>query len=193
MKHSPTIRNMIFFDAALLVLTGVFFVLQRSCGGGWLLPVYVTLLTVTYHFVMRIVVGQAVTVRYRNRKFDLDSPGFRSHKFEPRLYEILRVRRWKGRLITAKPEQFDVRHLSAEALLHNMAQAELVHRIIMPLSFVPLLLIIPYGAAPVFVITSIAACLIDLAFVIIQRYNRPRVMGYLRRSHCHEQQKITCP
>lgn len=183
MKHSPTIRNMIFFDAALLVLTGVFFVLQRSCGGGWLLSVYVTLLTVTYHFVMRIVVGQAVTVRYRNRKFDLDSPGFRLHKFEPKLYELLQVRKWKGRLITAKPEQFDVRHLSAEALLHNMAQAELVHRIIMPLSFVPLLLIIPYGAAPVFVITSIAACSIDLAFVIIQRYNRPRVMGYLRRKY----------
>lgn len=181
MKYSPTIRNMIFFDMALLVLTGVFFVLQRSCGGGWLLSVYVTLLTVTYHFVMRVVVGQAVTVRYRHRKFDLDSPGFRLHKLEPRLYEILQVRKWKGRLITARPEQFDVRHLSAEALLHNMAQAELVHRIIMPLSFVPLLLIIPYGTAPVFVITSIAACLIDLAFVIIQRYNRPRVMGYLRR------------
>ena len=95
MKYSPTIRNAIFFDVALLVLTGVFFVLQRSCGGGWLLSIYVTLLTVTYHFVMRVVVGQAVTVRYRHRKFDLDSPGFRLHKLEPRLYEILQVRKWK--------------------------------------------------------------------------------------------------
>lgn len=181
MKHSITIRRMIFFDAALLLLTALFFVLQRSCGGGWLLSVYVTLLTITYHFVMRILVGQAVTVRYRNRAFRLDSPGFRIYRWEPELYRMLRVRAWKGKLITARPEQFDLRRCAPEELLHNIAQAELVHRIIMPLSFVPLLLIPLYGAAPVFVITSVAACLIELPFVMIQRYNRPRVEALVSR------------
>ena len=67
-----------------------------------------------------------------------------------------------------------------DELLHNVAQAELVHRIIMVLSFGPLLLIIPYGVPMVFVVTSIVAALIDLQFVIIQRYNRPRVMKLLK-------------
>lgn len=181
MKTSITIRIMIFFDAALVLLTALFFVLQRIFGGGWLLSIYVTLLTITYHFVMRILVGQTVTVRYRSRAFDLDSPGFRIHPWEPELYRILHVKAWKGRMLTARPEQFDLRACTPEEILHNIAQAELVHRIIMPLSFVPLLLIIPYGAAPVFVITSVAACLIDLPFVMIQRYNRPRVEKMVKK------------
>lgn len=181
MKTSITIRIMIVFDAVLVLLTALFFVLQRICGGGWLLSVYVTLLTITYHFVMRILVGQVITIRYRNRAFRLDSPGFRIHPWEPELYRILRVKTWKRKLITARPEQFDLRACTPEELLHHTAQAELVHRIIMPLSFVPLLLIIPYGTAPVFVITSVAACLIDLPFVMIQRYNRPRVEKMVKK------------
>ena len=46
----------------------------------------------------------------------------------------------------------------------------------MGLSFVPLVLIIPYGVPAVFILTSVFACLIDLQFVMIQRYNRPRVI-----------------
>ena len=74
----------------------------------------------------------------------------------------------------------DLRENSMDELLHNVAQAELVHRIIMVLSFGPLLLIIPYGVPSVFIVTSIVAALIDLQFVIIQRYNRPRVIKLLK-------------
>ena len=98
------------------------------------------------------------------------------YKFEPELYKRLKVKKWKKNIITAKPEQFDISKNSMEALLHNIAQAELVHRIIMVLSFVPLILIIPYGAPAIFIITSVFSCMIDLQFVIIQRYNRPRVI-----------------
>ena len=67
-----------------------------------------------------------------------------------------------------------------QTLLHNIAQAELVHRIIAVLSFAPLLLIIPYGAPAVFIVTSIFACLVDLRYVIVQRYNRPRVIRIMK-------------
>ena len=86
-------------------------------------------------------------------------------------------------MITAKPEQFDIRHISMEMLLHNVAQVELVHRIIMVLSFVPLVLIIPYGVPWVFILTSVFACLIDLQFVMIQRYNRPRIIRLMERQN----------
>ena len=90
-------------------------------------------------------------------------------------------------MITAKPEQFDIRHISMETLLHNVAQAELVHRIIMVLSFVPLVLFIPYGVPWVFILTSVFACLIDLQFVMMQRYNRPRIIRLMeRQNRVHE-------
>lgn len=179
-----TLRNMvlmIWFDIFLVLITVLFAILYHHFGRRCFLSLYVTFLTISYHFVMRLLVGQTVTLLYRNRKFHLNSGGFRLYPFEPGLYKKIKVKKWKANMITAKPEQFDLRKNSLESLLHNMAQAELVHRIIMLLSFVPLVLIIPYGAPMVFILTSVFACLIDLQFVIIQRYNRPRVIKLLER------------
>ena len=39
-----------------------------------------------------------------------------------------------------------------------------------------LLFAIPFGAFPVFLLTSLGAALTDAVFVIVQRYNRPRVI-----------------
>ena len=55
-------------------------------------------------------------------------------------------------------------------------QSELVHETIMLLSFVPLLAIGRYGAAAVFIITSAAAALFDSLFVVVQRFNRFRLL-----------------
>lgn len=110
----------------------------------------------------------------------MDSIGFRIYKFEEDLYRILKVKKWEEYMVMARPEQFDLSVNSMDDLLHNMAQAELVHRIIMVLSFAPIILIIPYGASMIFIATSIVASLIDLQFVMIQRYNRPRVMRIMK-------------
>ena len=87
----------------------------------------------------------------------------------------MKVKRWKRFIITAKPEQFDMKRNSTEALLHNMAQAELVHKIIAILSFVPIAFIIPFGAPAAFIITSVISSMIDIKYVIIQRFNRQRL------------------
>ena len=179
-KTAKNIVILIVVNIVFITLAVVFAVLHDMYDEGWMLSAYVTFLTISYHFSMRLIVGEAVTVIYRNREFNLDSAGFRIHSFEKELYQRLNVKKWKVHMLTAKPEQFNLRENSMDDLLHNMAQAELVHRIIMVLSFVPLLLIIPYGAPVVFIVTSIAAGWIDLQFVIIQRYNRPRVMKLLK-------------
>ena len=179
-KTAKNIVILIWVNIVFITLTVVFAVLHDMYDEGWMLSAYVTFLTISYHFSMRLIVGEAVTVIYRKREFNLDSVGFRIHSFEKDLYRRLNVKKWKLHLITAKPEQFDLRENDMNVLLHNMAQAELVHRIIMVLSFVPILLIIPYGAPVIFIVTSIVAALIDLQFVIIQRYNRPRVIKLLK-------------
>ena len=179
-KTAKNIAILIEVNLAFITLTVGFAVLHHIDHQGWMLSAYVTFLTISYHFSMRLIVGEVVTVIYRKREFNLDSVGFRIYGFEKDLYRRLNVKKWKLHMITAKPEQFDLRENSMDELLHNVAQAELVHRIIMVLSFGPLLLIIPYGVPSVFIVTSIAAALVDLQFVIIQRYNRPRVMKILK-------------
>ena len=179
-KTAKNIVILIGMNLIFIMLTVVFAVAHYIYRQGWMVSAYVTFLTIFYHFSMRLIVGEVVTVIYCKREFNLDSAGFRLHRFEKDLYRRLNVKKWKLHMITAKPEQFDLRENSMDELLHNVAQAELVHRIIMVLSFVPLLLIIPYGVPSVFIVTSIAAALVDLQFVIIQRYNRPRVMKLLK-------------
>lgn len=187
MKTSRNMAIMICIDTLMVVLTVFFEILYCKFGQGWMQTLYITFLTVSYHFLMRLIVGEIISVRYRNRKFDLNSIGFRMHNFESELYKRLQVKKWKKNIITAKPEQFDISKNSMEAMLHNIAQAELVHRIIFVLSFVPLVLIIPYGAPIIFIMTSIFACLIDLQFVIVQRYNRPRVIKLIEMMKNNEQ------
>jgi len=170
---------MIFLTGFLGLGTLALFLLYRACHQAWMLSFAITLLTFFYHFAMRLIVGEMVTILYRDKSFPQDRLGFRIYSFEKGLYQKLKVKKWKMHVITAKPEQFDLNMVTPEQLLHNVMQAELVHRIIVVLSFVPLLLIIPFGVPWVFIITSIAACLIDSICVMIQRYNRPRVQSYL--------------
>ena len=186
-KTKGVLVRMVLFTVLLGMMTLAFSFLYRQFQYTWMLSAAITMLTIFYHFAMRLLVGEAVTVIFRDREFPQDRLGFRLYDFESTLYQKWKVKKWKVNVITAKPEQFDLHQVSSEELLHNMMQAELVHRIIMILSFVPILFILPFGAPIVFITTSILAALIDFIFVAIQRYNRPRVVKYIdcmeRRKH----------
>ena len=69
-----------------------------------------------------------------------------------------------------------------------MCQAEVLHEVIIPLSFVPIAFAEWFGALPVFVLTSVGAAAGDAFFVLLQRYNRPRVMRYAKNI-AHRAQK----
>ena len=77
---------------------------------------------------------------------------------------------------TYDPKVFDSKLHTWDEIAQAMCQAELVHEVIVLLSFLPLFAAIPFGAFPVFLITSLISALYDLSFVIMQRYNRPRVV-----------------
>ena len=63
-----------------------------------------------------------------------------------------------------------------DEIAQAMCQAELVHETIVILSFLPILAGIRFGAYPVFIITSVLAAAFDMMFVIMQRYNGPRIV-----------------
>lgn len=166
-------RIMKLAAALCVALTAVFALLRLTAPA-------ITAGTFSYHLLMRLAVGFAFDRTLHNH-VDYRRPWFQLRRFEPALYERLRVGKWKAALPTYDPEAFDRHRHSWEEIVQAMCQAELVHEVIAVLSFLPVLASVWLGSAAVFVITSVLAAGFDLLFVIIQRYNRPRVLKIVER------------
>lgn len=162
--------------AALSAICAAFCsVLYAARGGGVILSLAITFATTAYHLVMRLGVGFAFDKLMRNRA-DYTNRWYRPRSWEKRLYEKLRVKRWKGFMPSYEAGLFNPAGNSWEDIAQSSCQAELVHETIILLSFVPVAFSIWFGTALVFIITSLLAALFDSAFVIMQRYNRPRIV-----------------
>ena len=161
-----------------VILTPLFFLLQQRFG--FLEPLTITCATTAYHLLMRFAVGGAVNVVMKNRA-DCSRRWYRLLPFEEKLYRKLGIRRFKDRLPTYDPTLFSLQLHNPLEIAQAMCQAEVVHEIIVPLSFLPLAAAPRLGALPVFLLTSLAAALFDLTFVILQRYNRPRMMRLIEQ------------
>ena len=70
---------------------------------------------------------------------------------------------------------------SLEEIANTMAKSEIDHWINEAISLSTLLFIIPWGLFWAFVISTIVAMIFDSQFIIIQRYNRPRIVKLLKR------------
>lgn len=57
-----------------------------------------------------------------------------------------------------------------------MCQAELIHELMFIFSLVPIAFSIYFGDLYIFVLTSIVAMKFELCFIIVQRYNRERLV-----------------
>lgn len=133
-----------------------------------------------YHFAIRLVIGYFTDKIFRGRT-NPNSKWFSQKKFEHAIYKKLKVHKWKKFVPTYDPDQFNLEHHSFEEIARSMCSAEICHEVIMLFALFPVLLIIPFGSPAVFIITSVLSSAIDLVFVIIQRYNRPRILRLIKR------------
>lgn len=161
---------------ASLICLIAFQALYASLGYEILSTLRTTALTVFCHFAMRLAFGEWLIPKFCAKGLDSGLAWFRVHGWETELYRRLGVHRWKGGMPTYNPDEFSMRDRSLEDIIEATCRAELVHEINAVLSFVPLVFTHWFGAFPVFLITSVAAAVFDLVFVILQRYNRPRLM-----------------
>lgn len=144
------------------------------------LSLAITCGTTAYHLCMRLLVGEALDRILQNR-VNYRRMWFQVHSVERKLYEKLRVKKWKARMPTYDKTAFDPKQHSWDEIAQAMCQSELVHEIIFVLSFLPVLATVWFGELPVFLITSCLAACFDLLFVMIQRYNRPRIIKFAER------------
>ena len=140
----------------------------------------ITFGTTFYHFAIRLAVGHLIDQRFHNH-MDYKKTWFQEKALEKKLYKQLKVKNWKKRFPTFNPRDFSLKDHSVENIIQVTCQAEIVHEINMALSFVPVLFSVWFGSFDVFLVTSCLAFLFDGVFVIIQRYNRPRLIRLLRK------------
>ncbi len=155
-------------------------VIYRCTFKEFLLPIAITFGTIAYHFAMRLLVGGAYSL-FMNNKADYTKRHYRVGEREMRLYQRINVKKWKKNIPTYDAALFDVKKHSPEEIVQAMCQAELVHETIAVLSFLPIAAGVWFGDFPVFIITSAAAAVIDMIFVVVQRYNRQRVLRIIEK------------
>jgi hypothetical protein len=145
-----------------------------------LLPFAITFGTAAYHLVMRLLVGAGYNLIMRNQA-DYKKRRYQTNRQEMMLYEWLKVKNWKSKMPTYDDLLFDPKRHTWEEIIQSMCQAEQVHESIAVLSFLPITAGFWFGCFPVFIITSAAAALVDMTFVVLQRYNRQRICEMLEK------------
>ena len=174
-------KNMIlmtFISLIVLLVSGAIYHFTENRA---IFSVAITFFTIFYHLAMRLVVGYLIDARYHNR-MDYTKKWFAERAFEQKLYKKLQVKTWKKRFPAFNPQDFDLKSHSVTEIVQVTCQAEIVHEVNMVLSFVPVVSSVWFGSLGVFLLTSFAAFFFDSIFVIMQRYNRPRLIRLMKNS-----------
>ena len=114
--------------------------------------------------IVLMIVGMAIPRRFRPDAFP-----FRPWRFEtPEFFKRLRVSRWKGYM--------PVSYTHLARLVQETCVAELTHWVLMAICPASLVFA-PCEWTPLFILLYDIG---NLPFIVIQRYNRPRMMKILR-------------
>lgn len=173
-------KNILFLTLFILLVFLLLSIVYYYKKDKVILSMLITIGTICYHFIMRLIVGYMINIKFHNN-MDYSKRWFQEKAFEIKLYKIIGVKKWKKRIPAFFPNDFSMNKNSVVNLVRVTCQAEIVHEIIMILSFIPIIFSIYFGAVSVFIITSCLAFLMDSIFVISQRYNRPRLIRYYNK------------
>lgn len=141
--------------------------------------------TIVYHFWVRLIMGNVS--KLFKKHINYKQGFFKERKFEKGLYKFLRVKEWKGKALTYNPESFSLKEHSLEEIANNMCKSEVDHWINEIISLVSILFSFIWpNLFWAFLISAIAAMIFDSQFILIQRYNRPRVLKILEKENKKE-------
>lgn len=177
-------RTMIAVTLVSLSGTLLFGILYCYLGAGIFLSMAVTFGTVSYHFCVRFLTAFVINSIFRNQ-MNFERRWFHTTRLEQSLYRRLRVKQWKDRMPTYLPGTFQINRHSIESAAKAMCQSEVIHELNAIFSFVPILFTAFFGAFWVFFLTSVSAAAFDLLFVMMQRFNRPRLEAILKCASSH--------
>lgn len=174
---SKVLKLITAFSFAITIVTAV---LYHCYSKEVYLSLAITFGTTFYHLAIRLLVGTLYNVGMKNRA-DYTKKWYQIHSWESRLYQFLNVKHWKDKMPTYDPDFFSIKKHTWNEIAQAMCQSELVHETNIIFSFIPIIASRWFGSFYVFLITSICGAIFDLLFVIMQRYNRARVIKIAMR------------
>lgn len=176
MKTGDTMAKIMKKTAILtLLLTIAFCLLYRVNNNSVILSLAITFGTIAYHFIIRLLVGYLFDLKMKNQA-DYTKRWYHVSDSEMKLYQKLKVKKWKNKMPTYDMDVFDVSKHSWDEIIQATCQSELVHETNVILSFLPIIASVWFGAFEVFLITSVLSAIFDLMFVFMQRFNRARIL-----------------
>lgn len=177
-------RNMFIVCIVSAIFSLIFYFANAYYYINFCYPLFITSATIFYHVGIRLIVGYSLD-GFKQHDFSYDKGIFKEFAFEKKLYKLLKVKTWKDKMPTFNPSTFNMENNSTRAIINVMCVSELVHLTNVPLSFIPLTAcyLVPQLKEDIFIftITGICAACFDMLFVIMQRYNRPRIIKLLKR------------
>lgn len=132
-------------------------------------------LTIVAHFLVMYISAPIVFMIFR-KKFNYNSFWFRPKKFEKVIFDKIRIKHWKTKVPVYNKNEYSLQSHSSEEIIMNMCHAEIVHEVIILTSYLPILMAFFISHYGILVVTSFFFSCFHLMFVLIQRYNRPRVI-----------------
>ena len=93
----------------------------------------------------------------------------------------MKVKKWKNKMPTFDEDTFDITKHSWDEIVQATCQSELVHEINVIFSFLAIVASVWFDSFWVFFITSMLGAMYDLMFVIMQRFNRTRILKMKRK------------
>ena len=168
-----------------LILTVLCSLLYRTYRNNIFFSLVLTFGTVFFQFTMRLLVGLAVNILFK-KPLDYNHFWFEEKPFEKKLYKLLKVKKWKTIIPAFRPESFNIKANSMQAIVQNMCIAELGHEIMIAASYLSLFFSLMTNNWKIYIwifvgTSSIAACF-DFLLVIQQRFNRPRILAFMKRT-----------
>ena len=169
--------------AMMLIISSTCFILHYSAIYKSIVVLWIGIVafTIMYHFWVRIIMGN-VTKLFKD-KIKYDQWWFNERKFEKKLYKLLKVKKWKGKALTYNPESFSLKAHSLEEIANTMSKSEVDHWINELISLSTILFGFVWGNIWLFIVSATIAMIFDSQFIIIQRYNRPRVIKLIERKN----------
>ena len=138
-EWSKPVRKGVLLAGVPIAGTAILSVWYRKSACEALLSLAITFGTISYHVVMRLLVGLVFSVVMQN-KADCKNKWYHVGRREIEVYEKLNIKNWKHRMPTYDRTLFDPRIHTWEEIAQAMCQAELVHETIALLSFLPIVI-----------------------------------------------------
>lgn len=143
----------------------------------WIL-IFIATELVIFHLLPPIAVLLSVIAYKTKCKF-----WFNQADWEKRFYKKLKVKDWKNRLPTYDTSMFKIKTGSKEDVIKLMIQSENVHLLLIFLSYVPIFWGNYFGHWGVMIAMAVVFSIVHIPFVIVQRFNLPRIIGAKLQLH----------